>query len=119
MGLSLYVVQIEDLGGVPMPVLLRVRTTDGEESLLRLPPQVWQKGDRLISKLLVLDGELESLQLDPLRETADANEANNHWPRRISEERLQLQKGWRGRRGSNPMREAREEAARASEQDGE
>ena len=119
MGLSLYVVQIEDLGGVPMPVLLRVRTTDGEESLLRLPPQVWQKGDRLISKLLVLEGELESLQLDPLRETADADEANNHWPRRISEERLQLQKGWRGRRGSNPMREAREEAARASEQDGE
>ena len=53
------------------------------------------------------------------RETADADEANNHWPRRISEERLQLQKGWRGRRGSNPMREAREEAARASEQDGE
>jgi hypothetical protein len=120
LGLSLYVVEFEDLGGVPMPVILRVRTTDGEEQLLRLPPQVWQKGDRQISKLLVLEGEVESLQLDPLRETADADEANNHWPRRIAEERLRLQEGWRGRGGrSNPMREARDEAKRAAGEDSE
>ena len=102
-----------------MPVLLRVRTTDGEESLLRLPPQVWQKGDRLISKLLVLDGAgepaarpLRGAPPTPTRPTTTASAHQRGAP-------AGSRRGGAVVAARTPCGRRAREAARASEQDGE
>ncbi|MEO2146761.1 MAG: aminopeptidase, partial [bacterium] len=76
--------------------------------------QIWQENSRRIAKLLVTEGTIQSIELDPLSEIADADEANDHWPRRIEEGRIQLRDS--DKEGKNPMRAARDEAKRQDKQ---
>ena len=108
--LNFYELELEDLGGVPMPVHIRVHYTDGTDNLVQLPAQIWQSNSLRVSKLLVTEGTIERLELDPLREMADADRSNNHWPRRIEEGRIQLRS--RGKDSKNPMRRALDEIER-------
>ena len=106
--LSFYVVDIRNVGGLVMPALLEVEYADGRVDFLRADAELWRKNSEVVSRLIISDSEIVRLQLDPQRETADVDEWNNHWPRRVVEERLELQPD---RVRENPMREAREEAA--------
>ena len=40
--------------------------------------------------MVIRDKEIVSVEVDPHFETADADTANNHWPRRIEDKRLEL-----------------------------
>ncbi|MFT5288153.1 MAG: hypothetical protein ACI8QS_000314 [Planctomycetota bacterium] len=113
--LNFYVVEITNETGLPMPAILEFHYTDGTTEELRLPAQIWQKGNESISKLHMSIKEVESVVLDPHHETADANLADNHWPQRMEEGRIRLTTGGRwDRGGSNPMRAASEwEASQA------
>jgi len=108
--LAFYVVDIKNVGGLVMPALLEVEYADGSIELLRTDAELWRKNSDVVSQLIVSEQEIVRLQLDPRRETADVEEWNNHWPRRVVEERLELQPA---RVRENPMREAREEASGA------
>jgi hypothetical protein len=112
--LNFYELELEDLGGVPMPVHLAIHYNDGSTSQVNLPAQVWQENSRRITKLLVTEGTIQSIELDPMSEIADADEANDHWPRRIEEGRIQLRDTDKG--DGNPMRTARDEAKRKDKQ---
>ncbi|MGN6508100.1 MAG: hypothetical protein ACTHLD_01400 [Chitinophaga sp.] len=58
------------------------------------------------------DKEVTAIRLDPLRETADINEANNSWPRQAVPSRFELFKMEAGPRGTNnrvnPMQRAKQ-----------
>ena len=105
--LSFYVVDFANLGGLPMPTLLEVEYADGSTDFLRTEAELWRKNSATVSQLIVSDKEIVRLELDPQRETADTDTWNNHWPRRLVEERMELQPD---RPRANPMREAREES---------
>ncbi|MEM6674946.1 MAG: M1 family metallopeptidase [Planctomycetota bacterium] len=106
--LSFYVVELENLGGLPMPVLFDAHFADGSVEHVRVPAEIWRSNSTTASKLVMSEKELVRVVLDPRRETADANDDNDVWPPEIGARRMQLRPN-RDRSRSNPMREAREE----------
>ncbi len=110
-----YVVDLENHGGVPMPVLLTITYADGETEELRIPAEIWRRDAGRVSRLLMSKRELASLELDRHRETADAEAANDRWPRKPTKSRFQL---FKETRKDNPMQEAKkaaEKKAKAAE----
>ncbi|MFK7737641.1 MAG: M1 family metallopeptidase [Pirellulaceae bacterium] len=130
---NFYTVSIKNVGGLVMPVILKMNYTDGTHEIARVPAETFARNNLSTSVTVMSAKELESVELDPLRETADANRDNNYFPPRLEPSRFQIYKGESsGRRraggGGNPMQAAkkreedaqkkREEAAKKKEAEG-
>ncbi|MEQ8762878.1 MAG: M1 family aminopeptidase, partial [Planctomycetota bacterium] len=96
-----YVVELENVGGLVMPVILQANFEDGTQQLLRVPAEIWRQDNEHISKLVLTRKPVASFTLDPKLETADADLSNNVWPPKMKESRFQLFK--RNRDQKNPM----------------
>jgi hypothetical protein len=81
-----YFVDFENIGGL-------VSDVDGDEEFVMIPAEIWRRNSRAVSKLLIRDKAIASIEVDPRRETADADFSNNHYPGRIDKSRLELYKG--------------------------
>ena len=95
-----YLLKLRNLGGLVMPVIVKIRYTDGSQEIRRYPAELWRRNSQVVSKLLALDRQAVQVELDPHLQTADANRVNNYFPRRIEEERFRLRKN---KSASNPM----------------
>jgi len=102
-GLNFYVVDLKNLGGLVMPVILEITYADGSKEELRIPAEIWRYNDKNISKLIATAKEIASITLDPHLETADADLTNNSFPRRPV--RLQSQPSKPGPPPPNPMQQ--------------
>ena len=87
---NFYVVDLANLGGLVMPVILEIKFTDGSKKELRLPAEIWRRDSEAVSKLIITEKQIESLTLDPKLETADGDMENNHYPRRPIRSRFRL-----------------------------
>jgi hypothetical protein len=85
-----YVVDFKNVGGLVMPIILKVVFKGGQEKEVRIPAEIWRRNTEEVSKLLITEKEIESLVLDPHQETADVDLENNHFPRRPIKSRFQL-----------------------------
>lgn len=101
-----YVVELENIGGLVMPVILRVTYVNGESETIRLPAEIWRKNIRAVSRLMITKHEIMSLELDPRLESADSNRDNNYWPPRPIKSRFQL---FKEKKQKNPMQQAQAE----------
>lgn len=92
-----------------MPIIVEWTFKDGTKETDRIAAQVWRKNENKVVKTFMKDKEVVSIQLDPMRETADINTDNNRWPSVATPSKFQLFKnsGGRGPRGAaggnNPM----------------
>ncbi len=77
---NFYEIKIKNNGGLVMPVILQFNYRDNTSEIQRIPAEIWRKDEKEITKVFVLEKELESVVLDPLKETADVNESNNYFP---------------------------------------
>jgi len=102
-GLNFYVVDLKNIGGLVMPVILQMEYTDGTTEELRIPAEIWRLNNSDVSKLIVTKKEIRSITLDPHLETADVNVENNYFPRRPVKSRFQIFK--EQQRPRNPMQE--------------
>ncbi len=114
---NFYRISLKNLGGLVMPVILRIEYADGTHEIVNLPAEIWQLNAQECSTAVLSDKLLKSVELDPYRQLADANRDNNHFPPQMEPSRFQLFKGSdRDPRaaGDNPMQAAknREEQAR-------
>ena len=75
-----YEVKLKNQGGLVMPVILQFNFRDGSSEIKLIPAEIWRQNEDEVTKVFVLDKELENVVLDPFKETADVNEANNHFP---------------------------------------
>jgi len=101
------VVRFRNLGGVVMPLPLRIGYEDGSEEFLVLPAEIWRRNPEATSKLLVTTRRPVSVSLDPFGEIADADRTNNHYPSEIVGATFTVRPDLG--RGDNPMRRAIEE----------
>jgi hypothetical protein len=85
-----YELQFSNKGGLVMPIILEWTYKDGTKEIERIPAQVWRKNEGHLTKLFIKDKEVESVKLDPNRETADIDESNNSWPSVKTESKFQV-----------------------------
>ena len=81
-GLNFYQINVENIGGLVMPVILTFKYADGTKEEVKLPAEIWRKGDEKISKVFPRAKELEAVFLDPDNQTADTDMSNNSWPKK-------------------------------------
>lgn len=112
-GHHFYELNFKNVGGLVMPLIIKMTYADGSEKIERIPVQVWQKNTEEITKLIIAEKEVVEFEIDPFLETADTDRNNNYWPARHEPTRFQLykSKGSMGSRrggggGSNPMRDS-------------
>ncbi len=111
---NFYTISLRNIGGLIMPVILRIKFQDGSDQVLRLPAEIWRQDATRTAKGVITSKIIESIELDPHRETADVNRDNNHFPPRLEPSRFKLFKRSEPTL-SNPMRRANEKAAKSKE----
>ena len=87
---NFYVVSFKNVGGLVMPIIVRVHYADNTSELMKFPAQIWTQNSQSVNKLIVTEKEIVRLELDPRRETADTEVGNNHWPPRLVPSRFKL-----------------------------
>jgi len=85
-----YELSFSNRGGLVMPIIIEWTFKDGTTEIQRIPAQIWRKNEQAITKAFIKDKEVQSIRLDPMRETADINESNNMWPLRQIPTRFEL-----------------------------
>ena len=80
-----YEVEVENIGGLVMPVILQFEYTDGTDDVIRIPAEIWRKGKASVKKIFPLEKEVSKITLDPFLETADTDIGNNYFPQQTPE----------------------------------
>lgn len=89
-GWNFYQLNFENVGGLPMPVILKFTFADKSEKIIRVPAQVWLQNEEAFSKLFKFKKEVTTVELDPFLETADIDRDNNYWPAKNEPSRFKL-----------------------------
>jgi hypothetical protein len=91
-GFFVYELEFENLGGLIMPIIIEFTFADGSKEIKKLPAEIWKLENKKIHKTFGFQKQAVSFVLDPLFETADTNTENNYFPRRKTQNRLDLYK---------------------------
>jgi hypothetical protein len=75
----LYEIKFLNKGGLVMPIIIQFNYEDGSSDIERVHAYVWRKNENEVTKTFVKNKKVQSIQLDPFKETADINESNNLW----------------------------------------
>jgi hypothetical protein len=109
----IYVVDFENVGGLPMPLALTFHYEDNTKSELKIPASVWRRSvGGKVSKLFLSTKPIARVVLDARDEMADVDLSNNFFPQRIEKGRLRLTKD---EDKPNPMQQREAEAKKAAE----
>jgi hypothetical protein len=71
-------ITIENLDRMAMPIYLQYETESGKTSMVKIPVEIWQNGDKWVQKLNTIEG-LKSVTIDPEHVFPDINFDNNTW----------------------------------------
>jgi len=76
---NMYELTFSNKGGLVMPIIIEWTYKDGTKEVERIPAQVWRLNETKVVKTFIKEKEVSSIKLDPFKETADINDANNSW----------------------------------------
>ena len=102
----LHEMSFEKIGGIPMPIILRFNYEDGSDEVVRIPAEIWRRGDNTVTKVFPRNKQIISVDLDPFLEIADTDRSNNAFPPKTSTDRFELFKRNLDN-GENPMQRNR------------
>ncbi|WP_276877161.1 M1 family metallopeptidase [Chryseobacterium joostei] len=77
--ITAYQIDFLNKGGLVMPIILEFTFEDGTKLYDKSSAQIWRLNEQKVSKTYYFDKKLKSIQLDPMRETADIDTTNNLW----------------------------------------
>ncbi len=100
-GQQFYELKFTNIGGIPMPLILRFTFEDGTEEVVRIPAEIWRRSEKEVSKVFIFEKQVANIRLDPYLETADTDLNNNSWPEERQPTRYELFK--KKDTGENPM----------------
>ena len=98
-----YILDLKNIGGLVMPVILKLTHDDGTSVELRLPAELWVRDSAAVTKLVISDKPIVSVELDPHLETADGDRSNNYFPPQIQKSRFRV---FRDQKDQNAMQKA-------------
>ena len=75
-----YQITFNKPGGLVMPLIVEYTYEDGTSEIIKYPARVWRMNDNEISKVIPATKKIVKIKVDPKKETADINKANNTWP---------------------------------------
>ena len=112
--ITAYQIDFTNKGGLVMPIILEFTFEDGSKLHDYQKAQIWRHNENNVSLTYYFGKKLKSVQLDPLKQTADIDESNNYWgeiPEPASKFQTFKQKAESARRGAatnrvNPMQAA-------------
>jgi len=78
MGKHFYQLKAQNVGGLPMPIIIEFEYVDGTKETQHLPAEIWRFGDQT-SKTFIMDKEVKSILIDPQELTADTDTSNNSY----------------------------------------
>ncbi len=113
---NLYELTFSNKGGMLMPIIVEWTFTDGTKEVDRVPVTIWRLNENKVSKVFIKNKEVKSIQLDPMKETADIDESNGKWPVKEMPSKFQLFKANAGMsgpgapRGGGPSQNAMQKA---------
>lgn len=87
-----YFLDFKNIGGLPTPLPLLITNADESQESIMLPAEIWRRNNRQVTKMMIRDQAMQSVELDPRHETADADYSNNRFPSRIRRSRIELYK---------------------------
>jgi hypothetical protein len=76
-----YEIEFERIGGLVMPVIYEIQYEDDSSEVIRLPTEIWRKGETKTTRVHISEKKITRIVLDPFMETADINTVNNYFPR--------------------------------------
>ena len=100
-----YELTFDNIGGLVMPLIIKISYRDNTSEVVRIPAEVWRAKENVVTKVLILNKEVASFQLDPFLETADTDLQNNTWPKKVLPSRYDLfqERKMRMQQRENPM----------------
>ena len=87
-----YFMDFSNIGGLVSPLPLNITNADGSVEFMMIPAEIWRRNSVAVTKMLIRDQPIVAIEVDPRRETADADFSNNHFPGRIDKSRIELYK---------------------------
>ena len=103
----MYEISFLNKGGLVMPLIVKWVFEDGKAEIDRIPVWIWRMNEDRVTKLFIKNKKVVSIQLDPMRETADIDESNNSWPRLEQQSKFKLFKSRTSSpRTPNPMQKS-------------
>jgi aminopeptidase N len=88
---NFYRFNFRNVGGLVMPVILKMDFVDGSTETVRIPAEVWRYNPKAVTWQYVTPRTLARAELDPQWETADADRSNNVYSGRIEPLTLELE----------------------------
>jgi len=107
-----YQLYFSNKGGLVMPVIIEWTFDDGTTEIQTIPVEIWRKNEDAFSKVFVKNKEVTGIVIDPYKETADIDEANNNWPVKEMPSRFQVYKKHKEGDNPNPMQKAKKKKTR-------
>jgi len=86
----IYFVDFTNQGGLVTPIPLTLHYKDGSSEDYMIPAEIWRRNAEHVTKLIMRPKEVVSIEVDRHHQTADADFANNHFPRKLVPSRLEL-----------------------------
>ncbi len=77
--ITAYQIDFTNKGGLVMPIILEFTFEDGSKATDKINVQIWRHNEQKVSKTYYFDKKIKSIQLDPMKETADIDTSNNFW----------------------------------------
>lgn len=90
---NLYEVTFKNEGGLVTPLVVEFTYADGTTEVEKIPAEIWRKNEAQVTKVFAKEKEAVKITLDPNQGTADANDANDVFPRKEEKSRFERFKG--------------------------
>ncbi|MFN9710874.1 MAG: M1 family metallopeptidase, partial [Bacteroidota bacterium] len=100
----IYELTLSNKGGMVMPVIIEWTFSDNTKETDRIPVDIWRTNENTFTKNFIKQKEVKSIQIDPMRETADINEDNQSWPSKDKASRFSLFELTQGSGRKSPVR---------------
>jgi len=109
----IYEIKFTNKGGLVTPLIIQFNYEDGTREIERINAYVWRKNENNVTKTFLKNKKVNTIQLDPYKETGDINEKDNTWNIKTEPSKFDLFKAKtttnaRGQsNGQNPMQKAK------------